>query len=107
MINVGLYIMQVFVVILYKLIYYVKLLMLIKKRSDWSDRSPITYAVRCGQLESVIELMKNGVNPIPPPDPANETPYKNAIYYKHESVIEFYKAYIKFVYNFDINNNTN
>eukprot|EP01084_Bolivina_argentea_P318670 552695_1 len=78
-----------------------------QKRIDKSDMTPITYAARYGQLESVIALMKNGANPIPPPDKGNATPYSAAVYNKHESIIEFYKSYIKFVYNFDINNNTN
>eukprot|EP01084_Bolivina_argentea_P289144 496437_1 len=75
--------------------------------TQWQDRLPITIAARYGQLNSVIELIKNGANPIPPPDKGNATPYCAAVYNKHKAILEFYKKYIKYVYNFDINNNIN
>eukprot|EP01084_Bolivina_argentea_P049070 90298_1 len=69
-----------------------------QKMTEWVDFLPITIAVRYGQLNSVIELIKNSANPMPPPDKGNETPYGNAVYFKHKAIIEFYKQYIKYVY---------
>eukprot|EP01084_Bolivina_argentea_P049071 90299_1 len=69
-----------------------------QKMTEWDDTLPITAASRYGQLNSVIELIKNSANPMPPPDKANETPYGDAAYLKHKAIIEFYKQYIKYVY---------
>eukprot|EP01084_Bolivina_argentea_P138146 243282_1 len=77
-----------------------------QKLREWDDALPITVAARGCQLGVLIELIKNGANPTPPPDKSNSTPYSTAVHNNYKSIIMFYKRFIKYVYNVDINNET-
>eukprot|EP01084_Bolivina_argentea_P055582 101876_1 len=68
-----------------------------EKKSDTQDITPLGYACWYNQLESVIELIKNGANPFPPPAKTNRTPYETAVYYKYKAIINFYESFILFM----------
>eukprot|EP01084_Bolivina_argentea_P017936 33452_1 len=78
-----------------------------QKRTDENDERPLTYAAWHNHLPAVIELIKNGANPFPPPDKNNATPYSQAVHSKNKAVIRFYEAFTEFMTGIKINKNMN
>eukprot|EP01084_Bolivina_argentea_P017937 33454_1 len=78
-----------------------------QKRTDRGGKTPLYYASWDNQLPAVVELIKNGANPFPPPTKNNQTPYSIALYYKYKAVIRFYEAFTEFMIGIKINENMN
>eukprot|EP01084_Bolivina_argentea_P233777 393669_1 len=78
-----------------------------QKRTDSNDETPLAYAAWYNQLDAVIELIKNGANPFPPPDRGNKTPFWYASHYKYIALIEFYERFYEFISGIKMNDATN
>eukprot|EP01084_Bolivina_argentea_P017940 33457_1 len=78
-----------------------------QKRTDQNDIRPLYYAAWDNHLPAVIELIKNGANPFPPPTKNNHTPYSQAVKNKNKAVIRFYEAFTEFMTGIKINKNMN